>query len=108
MTSTFLHDKKGETVPAELAVVPLDVRFCQFVFRDQFFRTDNSAADRRLDGNPFQGRVLAYHGVPLVDGAGALYGSLCHFDVQPWGISDEEFKTLQLAAMLIPGFLPKA
>jgi len=107
LTNIFLHDKQGEATPTALAVVPLDISFCQFVFRDQLFRTDNSTEDHRLDGNPFQGQVLAYHGVPLVDGSGELYGSLCHFDLEPWGISDEEFAHLQLAATLMPEFLPK-
>lgn len=108
LTNIFLHDKQGEATPTALAVVPLDISFCQFVFRDQLFRTDNSTEDRRLDGNPFQGQVLSYHGVPLVDGSGELYGSLCHFDLQPWGISDEEFAHLQLAATLMPEFLPNS
>ena len=107
LTNIFLHDKQGEATPTALAIVPLDISFCQFVFRDQLFRTDNSAEDKRLDGNPFQGQVMAYHGVPLVDGSGELYGSLCHFDLQPWGISDEEFEHLQVAALLMPEFLPK-
>lgn len=106
LTNIFLCDKQGEATPAELAVVPLDISFCQFVFRDHMFRTDNSAEDRRLDGHPYQGQLLAYHGVPLVDASGGLYGSLCHFDPQPWGISDEEFAHLQLAGTLMPEFLP--
>ena len=107
LTNTFLYDKQGQVAPAELAVVPLGISFCQFVFREQSFRTDDAMTDQRLDGNPFQGKVLAYHGVPLVDGDGQLYGSLCHFDMQPWGISDEAFANLQLAGVLIPEFLTK-
>lgn len=107
LSNLFLIDKQGQVAPEALAVVPLDISFCQFVFREQSFRTDNSADDHRLDGHPFQGKVLAYHGVPLIDEAGALYGSLCHFDLQAWGISEDEFVHLQLAASLLPGFLPK-
>lgn len=105
LNNQFLIDKQGQVVPAALAAVPLEISFCQFVLRDKSFRSDNTADDRRLDGNPFQGKVMAYHGVPLIDAAGALYGTLCHFDMQPWGISDEEFGNLQLAARLLPEFL---
>ncbi len=74
--------------------------------REQLFRTDKSADDRRLGDNPFQGQVLACHGVPLIGGAGALHGIRCHFDLEPWRISEDEFGHLQLAASLLPGFLP--
>ena len=107
LTNTHLHDKQGLATPNGLATVPLDDSFCQFVFRDESFRVDNSSDERRLDGNPFQGKVIAYHGVPLMAvGVGELHGSLCHFDMEPWGISDAEFANLQLAATLIPAFLP--
>ena len=67
----------------------------------------SASPSRRHRAHAFRRRALACHGVPLVDGSGELYGSLCHFDLEPWGISEEEFEHLQLAAMLMPEFLPR-
>lgn len=98
-----LHDKRGEIVPAFLAVVPMADSFCQFVLRDGVFATQDSNADRRLDGHKYQGAVLAYHGVPIADETSKLWGTLCHFDVATHALPDLEFLLLQQAAgVLLP------
>lgn len=100
-----LFDKEGEVMPEFLAEVPLTDSFCQFVIRDGVFCTDNTANDRRLDGHKYQGVLLTYHGVPVLDDRGELFGTLCHFDAEARTISDEQFDLLQRAAKVIPGFL---
>lgn len=105
LRNVVLCDKQGEIVPAFLAEVPLGVSFCQFVIRDGLFRTDNSANDRRLDGHPYQGVMVSYHGVPLIDESGELCGTLCHFDVDEFELADEEFALMQKAARVLPPFL---
>lgn len=93
-----LHDKQSEVVPAFLAAVPLEDSFCQFVLRDGLFSTHDSALDARLDGHKYKGVMVAYHGVPIADEAGGLWGTLCHFDVASHALSDLEFDLLQHAA----------
>ena len=105
--NVLLHDKQGEVVPEFLAVVPFEVSFCQFVLRDGFFSTADSAADRRLDGHPYQGVMVTYHGVPIEDDTGELIGTLCHFDVAERPLSDSEFGLLQAAARALPGALKR-
>lgn len=107
LKNLFLHDKLGEATPEYLAEVDLGHSFCQFVLREGYFLTDNSANDRRLDGHPYQGLMVSYHGVPLLDNSGELFGSLCHFDVEPRGLSTEEFDFLQKAARVLPGYLAR-
>lgn len=107
LVNVFLHDKQGAMRPEFLAVVPFETSFCQFVLRDGLFRTDDSSADARLDGHPYQGVMVCYHGVPLIDAAGQLVGTLCHFDVSAHGLSDIEFELLQGAARVLASFLPK-
>ncbi|MGO4394379.1 guanylate cyclase [Variovorax sp. M-6] len=107
LRNVFLHDKQREARPEFLAVVPFEVSFCQFVLRDGFFRTTDSGADPRLDGHPYQGVMVSYHGVPLTDPAGGLIGTLCHFDVVAHGLADEEFELLQRAARVLPAYLPE-
>ena len=101
----FLYDKQREFTTELLAVVPLDDSYCQFVLRDGFFQTDNTANDRRLDGNSHQGVVMSYHGVPVVDHAGKLFGTLCHFDMVQQALTDEEFAYLQAAARLFTPYI---
>ena len=83
LRNVLLHDKAGEMRPEYLAAVPFDKSFCQFVLRDSSFRTDDSAADPRLEGHPYQGVVVSYHSVPLVRNAGELGGTLRHFGMAP-------------------------
>lgn len=100
-----LFDKQGEVMPEFLAEVPLTESFCQFVLRDGIFCTDNSADDARLDGHKYQGVLLTYHGVPVLDDQGELFGTLCHFDAEARGLSDEDFDLLQRPARIIPPYL---
>jgi GAF domain-containing protein len=105
LRNVLLHDKAGKMRPEYLAAVPFDKSFCQFVLRDRVFRTDDSAADPRLEGHPYQGVVVSYHSVPLVSDAGELWGTLSHFDMTSLPLSDDEFELLQGAARLLPSFL---
>jgi GAF domain-containing protein len=105
LRNVLLHDKAGEMRPEFLVAVPFDQSFCQFVLRDGSFRTDDSAADPRLEDHPYRGVVVSYHSVPLTTSVGDLWGTLSHFDMTPLPLSDAEFELLQVAARLLPGFL---
>lgn len=105
LTNVGLFDKAGEVKPEYLATVPLEISFCQFVLRDGRFLTADSSQDGRLDGHPYKGVMMAYHGVPVQDGQGGLYGTLCHFDLVQRKLSDEDFELLQQAAMELAPFL---
>lgn len=102
----MLYDKQHEVMPELLAAVPLEDSFCQFVFRDQGFRTSDARDDTRLDGHRYQQVMLSYHGVPLLDASGALFGSLCHFDFQGQSLTDEEFENMKRASRSMAPFLP--
>ena len=100
-----LYDKAGEVKPEYLAEVPLDVSFCQFVLRDGKFLTSDSARDERLDGHPYKGVMMAYHGVPVSDQRGQLVGTLCHFDLVERNLSDDNYQLLQQAGVVLRDFL---
>lgn len=108
LTNLGLYDKVGEMKPEYLAEVPLDVSFCQFVLRDGNFLTSNSGADGRLDGHPYQGVMVAYHGVPVSDGQGRLVGTLCHFDLVERELSQDNYLLLQQAAGVLKDFMTPA
>ncbi|MDB5848931.1 MAG: hypothetical protein JWP29_2683, partial [Rhodoferax sp.] len=100
LLNTHMFDKQGQLRPEGLEKVVLADSFCQVVLRDGFLLVDHSGRDERLAGSPYQNVVVAYHGVPILDNAGELTGTLCHFDMVEQGISDEEFACLQEAARL--------
>lgn len=105
LENTHMFDKRGEPRPDGLARVQLGDSFCQIVLRDGFMATENSGLDPRLDTNPYQSVVVAYHGVPILDASGELSGTLCHFDMVEQSISDVEFACLQHAATLFAPLL---
>ncbi|MGH8411031.1 MAG: hypothetical protein ACRERT_07395 [Pseudomonas sp.] len=100
-----LVDKAGEARPEHLEEVPIGTSFCQFVLRDGLFMTNNSGHDDRLNGHPYKGVMVAYHGVPIPGRNGSLFGTLCHFDVQEQPLSDAEFAHLRNVARVLPSFL---
>ncbi len=94
MRNIHLYDRQGEN-PTSLSEVPLGDSFCQFVLRDNGFHTANSADDARLIGHPYQGVINSYFGLPLSRKAGTIYGTFCHFDVEPMMIPDSEIPFLE-------------
>lgn len=107
LRNLYLYDKLGEVVPEFLQTVPFEDSFCQFVLRDGVFLTHDSGSDPRLNGHRYQGVMVTYHGVPLLDDYGQLFGTLCHFDVVSHGLSDSELQLLQLAGRTLPRYLPR-
>lgn len=105
LKNVLLCDKRREAKPDFLAVVPFERSFCQFVQRDQPFRTNDSAADQRLANHPKQGFIGSYHSVPIVSRSAQLWGTLSHFDMAPMPLSEEEFLLLSEAAKRLPACL---
>jgi GAF domain-containing protein len=107
LRNVALHDKLDEVRPQFLLAVPFRHSFCQFVLRDQAFRTEDSRSDRRLDGHPYQGVVISYHSVPLTNAEGALWGTMSHFDMASHPLPDEEFELLQGSARILGSHLKR-
>jgi hypothetical protein len=107
LRNVLLVDKLGLIRPKFLEVVPMDASFCQFVVRDGLFRTNNSATDARLDGHPYQGVIVSYHAVLLVDPDRVLIGTLSHFDLIERSIDSAEFELLYQAGHLLCDFIPR-
>ena len=105
MKSVHMIDKSNEAAPDLLRAVSLPDSFCQYVVRDGEFRTNDSVADARLNGHPGQGVVTSYHGVPVLDGRGDLYGSLCHFDLGHQPLGDDDFAHLTEVATALGAML---
>jgi GAF domain-containing protein len=104
MNLVEMVDKLNDLPTSSLPVVPLADSFCQFVMRDGQFISNNTAADKRLDGHPYQGVVGSYVGLPLMK-AGTLFGTFCHYDFVEQKIDDNEFAYLQSMAIMLPKYL---
>ena len=96
-----LIDKLDDAATAPSSRVPFLQSFCEIAIRDNGVKTSNSALDKKLDGLPNQGVLLSYVGLPLMQQAGNLYGTLCHYDTTEQVINDDEFAFLQQAAALL-------
>lgn len=59
------------------------------------FATEDAAEDQRLADHPAAESTLSYCGVPLLDDAGVAVGTLCHFDLIPREIPEEEVSILE-------------
>ena len=100
MRNVYLYDRQGEDT-SSFAVVPLGDSFCQFVMAQDGFSTGNSAKDQRLVGHAYRGVLNAYFGLPLSRQPGTIYGTFCHFDLDPCVIPDSEIPFLESAVPLL-------
>ncbi|MDB4906608.1 MAG: luxQ 8 [Gemmatimonadetes bacterium] len=101
LRSVSLFDRENpDIMVGELA--PLDETYCSLVgARASAFRTDDAPRDERLALHPARQSIQAYCGAPLVNGEGACFGSLCHFDVRPRVVPVQEATTLLVVAPLV-------
>ena len=106
LRNVLLHDKRGQMRPQFLIAVPFKQSFCQFVLRDQAFRTNDSGIDERLVGHPYRGVVVSYHSVPVMNAGGAMWGTMSHFDMSSHPLAGSEFELLQQAAKVLSRYIP--
>lgn len=105
MVLVELLDKDGAPRPDYLAEVPLASSFCQYVLRDGSFLTGNSGTDKRLNGHPYQGVLLAYCGAPIFGTQGIPIGTVCHFDAASCEVSEVQVARLHAAASILANYL---
>lgn len=64
--------------------VPDNATYCCYVRETgQPFKTPNALVDERVASHPARSTVLTYCGVPVMDSAGTILGTLCHYDLVP-------------------------
>lgn len=105
LVNRHLFDRNGEPRAKYMEVVPFKDSFCQIALREGEFRSTNTSADSRVDYSPYQGLVVSYHAVPLLDHALELRGTLCHFDMEETALDDFQFAMLRQAARMLPPFI---
>jgi CheY-like chemotaxis protein len=81
---------------------PVTTSYCEFVrnLHAPFVLVD-AANDARVVTHPRRKEIRAYCGVPLVKGDGSVFGSLCHYDVEPRPADGRVVALLERAARLL-------
>lgn len=92
------HFDREQPDQHDAAEVSETATYCTIV-RDteQPFSTADTTLDPRLDGHPARDVVKTYCGVPLMDSAGTVLGTLCHYDLVP---RDPEQINIELMLMV--------
>ena len=82
--------------------IPVLASYCVYV-RDtkQAFSVADSLVDPRVADHAKKNIVRSYCGVPMVDGVGHMFGSVCHFDFIPREILDRDIDALEQVAPLL-------
>jgi hypothetical protein len=82
--------------------IPVEASYCVFV-RDSGrpFSIQDAASDDRVKDHPKREVVKRYCGVPLLDDAGRMFGTICHFDFSPGRIDEAEVALLERMAEIL-------
>jgi GAF domain-containing protein len=82
MATAAAHYDRDNPAITRTAEVQEATTYCCFVKDSRSaFVTADAACDARLVNHPSRSSVLAYCGIPVMDSAGNLLGSLCFYDV---------------------------
>ncbi len=98
LKNTFIFDRQSafQTLFPEK---PASHSYCLNVKHSgQPFRVDNAPLDQRVQDHPSRDAVRSYCGVPLRDRDGTIFGTLCHFSLDPCHSKDEEIQMMQTFA----------
>lgn len=100
----FFFDRQSPEIEdaGELSAIPVEVTYCTIV-RDggRPVRFADALAEAKLIGHPSRETVRAYCGVPLKDGDGLTFGTLCHFDFEPREVPEAELDLMERVAILL-------
>lgn len=83
LKNLYLFDRENPAVNS-MSEIPVLASYCVFV-RDsgRKFCVEHAKEDTRVAGHPKRLEIQAYCGVPLLDRYGKMFGTVCHFDVDP-------------------------
>jgi GAF domain-containing protein len=101
LKNIFLFDRENPHQEST-AEIPVLASYCVFV-RDSgaSFCVENSVTDARTVNHPKKLKIKSYCGVPLLDQFGKMFGTICHFDVNPRGTSVDNVALMEDFASLI-------
>lgn len=77
------YDREDPSVEKASEVADSATYCCYVRETGEPFKTPNAMVDERLAQHPARKVVLSYSGVPVLDNAGRIVGTLCHYDLFP-------------------------
>lgn len=89
LKNLVLVDRDQQSAPL-MATIPIEQSYCLYIQQNpSVFVVHDSLSDMRVEGHPKQSVVRTYHGYPLTDESGKLFGTLCHFDFDVVEVSSD-------------------
>lgn len=100
MLRTVVFFDRDNPTQAVVDDIPVAASYCVFVREGgSTFTVPDAACDPRVDGHPKQSVFRSYCGVPLIDAAGRMHGTVCHFDFDP---HPDDIRTVDLLESVAP------
>ncbi len=98
LSSVWTHDRENPDVDPFPLGLPIAASYCVLV-RDSGDACviEDARSDARTTSHPKRDELAAYLGVPLRRADGALFGTLCTYDVQPRELSARVREALEAA-----------
>jgi GAF domain-containing protein len=101
LRNLYFYDRENPEIES-IEEIPVTASYCVFLRETGvLFHTSDALRDERVRTHPKREKVLAYCGVPLLDAKGALFGSICHFDLRPRVIADSDVELMESVALLL-------
>lgn len=106
LCNLYLFDRENPALSLGGDVVPLDSTYCGIVAatRAAFF-ADDAQTDSRLAAHASRDSVVSYAGVPVRSADGRIFGTLCHYDVRPRILPENELQVLEITSCCISSWL---
>ncbi|WP_168218810.1 GAF domain-containing protein [Limnoglobus roseus] len=83
----FFYDRENPDV-CEGKDHPIEATYCVYVKEEGGpFLLADATVDERVMLHEAQFKIQAYCGVPLVNTNGTIFGTLCHYDTEPVGVT---------------------
>ena len=100
MTNVLLYDRMDPHASHGIDVAVADAYCAQVAERRQAFEFTDTRLLARSELRPHN-PVVCYCGVVLQDPAGAIWGTLCHYDFQPCQMRRSDIPLLQAVSPLV-------
>ena len=102
LVNECLWDRENPSLDQCGTVLPLPDTYCVIARTlGKAFQTENAPEDPRLEGHSARHTVISYNGMPIRMLDGLIAGVLCHYDLRPRILPEDELQVLECAAARI-------
>lgn len=106
LRNLYLFDRENPSLALSGEVTQLSNTYCGIVAAACApFVTQNATDDERLSAHPARDSVVSYVGVPVRSTDGRVFGTLCHFDLRPRILPENELAVLNASSQCVSDWL---